>query len=33
MAAEGDDIFNLFLTEETICLVFHHAVGDCLSKI
>jgi hypothetical protein len=33
MAAEGDKIFNLSLTEKTICLVFHHAVGDYLSKI
>jgi hypothetical protein len=33
MAAEGDEIFNLSLTEKNICLVFHHAVGDYLSKI
>jgi hypothetical protein len=33
MAAAGDEIFNLSLAEKTICSVFHHAVGDCLSKI
>jgi hypothetical protein len=33
MAVEGDEIFNLSLTEKNICLNFHHAVGDCLSKI
>ncbi len=33
MAAEGDEIFNLSLTEKTIGLVIHHAVDDCLSKI
>jgi hypothetical protein len=33
MAAEGDEIVILSLTEKAICLVFYHTVGDCLSKI
>jgi hypothetical protein len=33
MVVESDEIFNLSLKKNAICLVFYHAVDDYLSKI